>query len=434
MLENYSPFNRFGFVKGKCSEYFLLILLTAFFISIAGLLSWVNSLLVSVVILSGIVHWHQKSRPIPQSVKHYYAISVVFFLYLCFTVFMYEPLVFFENRFEPFRYLVLWWLVFYFFLNWFDDEALLFKALVVSGFFLFVWVVLVLIEQPHRSRGLLEDPIQRGNLAMLLGIMSLVAFFYFKRGWRFLALVAFLSGVVLSILSESRGGWLALIISVITILLVLRRLDDKDFKLGVGLILIFGSIFLLFLEQTPVPSRLERAWLDISTYFSGENLNTSLGARFEMWKVALLAFIEKPVFGWGFDSFNAVYNHYFEAHEAIKPSKASGWGQPHNDYLQFLVETGVIGFGLLMIFLLYPLKVYFNALILGLKQNQRRLVFVALLGIVMLECLLEFMLSDRNFTFRHTLYFFVTVNVMCLMFIARIKNESSEARLEKTDI
>jgi len=405
----------------KILELFLLLILASFTISVVTLSDWINSLLMVILALSVLLSFKVKPCETPDTVKKYYAISALLFLGLFFSSLTYQPLAFFENRFEPFRYLVLWWFLYYFFLSRLVNEQLLFKAIVLSGLVLLGWVVMVVIEEPNRGQGLLSTPIQRGNLGMMVGLMSLVAVFYFQGVWRWLAALAVVAGVVLSILSGSRGGWMAFFVSAITILLVQKRYNFRDFKFGLLIVFIMAVGLALFIDSTPIPQRFDQTLQSLVNYITGENLNTSLGRRIEMWKVALMAFWEKPFLGWGFDSYQAVYNQYYLSQEAIKPAKGSGWGQPHNDYLLFLVETGAVGFSLLMVFLLYPLKVYIQALLIGLKQHHHQLVFVSLLGIVMLECLLEFMLSDRNLIFRHTLYFFVTVNVMCLMFIGRLK-------------
>lgn len=76
-------------------------------------------------------------------------------------------------------------------------------------------------------------------------------------------------------------------------------------------------------------------------------VSTNSGNRWVWWKEAAGAFSDKPLGGWGAGSFGTVHLRYREV--------ALGVRQPHNVELQWLSETGVVGFvlalgGLLMLF------------------------------------------------------------------------------------
>ena len=76
-------------------------------------------------------------------------------------------------------------------------------------------------------------------------------------------------------------------------------------------------------------------------------VSTNSGNRWVWWKEAAGAFSDKPVGGWGAGSFPAVHLRYREQPLGVR--------QPHNVELQWLSETGIVGFvlalgGLLMLF------------------------------------------------------------------------------------
>jgi O-antigen ligase len=60
--------------------------------------------------------------------------------------------------------------------------------------------------------------------------------------------------------------------------------------------------------------------------------------RMDIWKDSLRMFARKPLFGWGFGTFQNVYPSFRSFYTAYFINAA------HNDYLQVLVETGLVGF------------------------------------------------------------------------------------------
>lgn len=60
-----------------------------------------------------------------------------------------------------------------------------------------------------------------------------------------------------------------------------------------------ASIGISQLPNNRIMERINVAQKDIQLYLDKNNGNTSLGARFEMWKSAIAMAKEKPLFGWG---------------------------------------------------------------------------------------------------------------------------------------
>jgi O-antigen ligase len=63
--------------------------------------------------------------------------------------------------------------------------------------------------------------------------------------------------------------------------------------------------------------------------------------RLTIWKGAILLFNERPFFGFGLDTFRAVFPLMHEM-------KDKGVGSWHNDYLQVLVESGLVGLAIFL--------------------------------------------------------------------------------------
>ena len=84
-------------------------------------------------------------------------------------------------------------------------------------------------------------------------------------------------------------------------------------------------------------------------YFSDIMVEASMFRRLEMWRGGWKAFLDSPIFGYGF-------SNRFDAAEPYSSTLIAGHGgQLHNAYINHLVAGGVFGFILLLIVTWYPL-------------------------------------------------------------------------------
>src|SRR3954453_2088467 len=104
-------------------------------------------------------------------------------------------------------------------------------------------------------------------------------------------------------------------------------------------------------------NRVWHAFTDVKQdrqYDPARLVSTNSGNRWVWWKEAAGAFSDKPVGGWGAGSFGLVHLRYRE--------HPLGVPEPHNVELQWLSETGIVGFvlalgGLMMLFVAAGLRV-----------------------------------------------------------------------------
>ena len=144
-------------------------------------------------------------------------------------------------------------------------------------------------------------------------------------------------------LSGSRGGMVSFAAQVVLgAALMLLRGRSSERRRDLAILAVIGVIFLAWLGGSRVTQRIE------STYHSeGSTMGTTLDARFRfgIYKDTLSMFRARPVAGWGLDCFTTVFPQ-FQTFYTDRIVNAA-----HNDYLQLLAETGVIGFGLMVWFL-----------------------------------------------------------------------------------
>jgi O-antigen ligase len=148
------------------------------------------------------------------------------------------------------------------------------------------------------------------------------------------ALVAFCAVLMAStiVLSGSRGGMLSLVLEIVvfaTLTLVQRR--NPRVALGVAAVCVLVLVFLVFLGKVQVLGRLGNLGPDM---------------RLKITKDCLRMFSHRPVLGWGLGTFPNVYPGYRSFYTNLFVNEA------HNDYAQLLVETGLLGFGLMLWFLI----------------------------------------------------------------------------------
>ncbi len=100
------------------------------------------------------------------------------------------------------------------------------------------------------------------------------------------------------------------------------------------------------------PRIYESVW-EMDQYFRSGNPNDkSLAQRIEFIKASILIIKENPVFGIGTGNWKMVYDKAYEQMDSkLSPEKR---GPSHNQYLNYLVKFGIVGFVWIMVALLVP--------------------------------------------------------------------------------
>lgn len=154
----------------------------------------------------------------------------------------------------------------------------------------------------------------------VLGICQLIVIYYTAT-----------RGVILGLL----GG-----LVVMSVILAFKG-DGRVKKIGVGvialLILILIGFFSIknteFAQKSPILSRF--ATLSFSEF--------KTQGRYYVWPMAFKGIAERPVFGWGVESFNYVFNKYYDPRMF---NQEPWFDRAHNMYLDWLIAGGVLGGGL----------------------------------------------------------------------------------------
>lgn len=203
--------------------------------------------------------------------------------------------------------------------------------------------------------------IQFGNISMLTGILCLAGMGWAmvqpnRKLWLLLLSLGALGGVLGSLFSGSRGGWIGLPV----VLWVLYRAYGRDLtaplKVGALAIVIVGALCVYAAPQLGVQQRVHQAVDDIERYVSGESRTSSVGARFEMWKGASHLIIEKPLLGWGHNGYQQGMQSLGEA--GVIDSGVLQFGHAHNEFIDATAKRGILGLVALLLLYLVPLRLF----------------------------------------------------------------------------
>ncbi len=221
-----------------------------------------------------------------------------------------------------------------------------------------------LVVAPHRdafgrvSVGFI-DLITFGNTALMLGVLAALSI-----GWlgpeptwrRALKLAALLAGICASVLSGSRGGWLALPLFLAIGLLGAAQRGARRRLAWAGA----GALALAALASWRLPEihqRLALVFSNLQAFRHGDP-DTSVGIRLQLWRVALHLWWQQPWFGLGPGGFKA----------AMAPMQQAGWltplaaqfgrGEVHNEILDKTCTLGIPGLIAIVALYLVPAAIF----------------------------------------------------------------------------
>ncbi|ELI5739466.1 O-antigen ligase family protein [Vibrio fluvialis] len=194
------------------------------------------------------------------------------------------------------------------------------------------------------------NSIPYAGLAALLALIS-INFALDSKTNRLRLLFGFFSTlpIISLVITESRGVWLAFACALLVLFFNKFRFTFK--KVALLLILLSSVVFVLsgsFVEQ-----RIEQTRYEFEQIQKG-NMNTSIGLRVQMWRAAVKLADGNWLLGLG--------NEHFEKLELLykqrKITKALYDYHPphyHNQFIDSVVKSGLIGLAFLLLLLMLPL-------------------------------------------------------------------------------
>lgn len=248
-----------------------------------------------------------------------------------------------------------------------------------------------------RPQAATSNAIHYGNVSMLFGVLSLcgLEWAYAQRqrfAWMTLLLVGCLAGIFGSILSGSRGGWIAMPVCLIILAILHARIHGKRYFI-ITLTLLVGLIVAAYnMPHSPIHQRAATAVFELENFEDTGNVETSVGQRIEMWRNALDMSSQNILLGIGRTGYLA------QKQILVKEGKMSKdvgeYTNAHNDYIDALVKRGVTGLLALLTLFLIPLALFARAT----HHSPASARPFALAGVILLTCYMIFGLTTSSLT------------------------------------
>ncbi len=239
-----------------------------------------------------------------------------------------------------------------------------------------------------------------GNLTLLMGAMA-----FLTLGWQItrhwlepvVKVLAGVLGVYGSLLSQSRGGWLALPAMILVLLLVLRL----SWRVKVG-VLVLTAVALggAWASSPVIQERVELAAIELQDYAEGHNLESSIGMRMQFWQASWEMFREAPLTGVGSQNINAEFRERVARGE-MAPLGAS-YNHSHNEWFWFMASLGVPGIMALLAVYLVP----FAAFVQAARSQQPIAGTAGRMGVVVVTAYATFGLTEAMFAITMNVAFY----------------------------
>ena len=265
--------------------------------------------------------------------------------------------------------------------------------------------------------------IQSGDIAMSLGLFSFVIAFHLldvnKHKKKLVALVIFFGifGVLASLLSFARGGWVGIPILLLILIFLYRHLLSKKLLL-LGGITFLCIISVVLTTNNKLVNRLSEAQYELKLYLSGDDKVSSIGERLDMWKIGSKAFLEHPISGWSLKELDYYKKDLSDKNIVTKASIS--FSHLHNQFIDELAKKGILGGVAILGIFLVPLCSFYR------KQkkflNNKKIKLLTTLGIVHVLSTMSYCLTQAFLTHNsgNIFYFFVL-----FLFYAFMVNESA---------
>ena len=265
--------------------------------------------------------------------------------------------------------------------------------------------------------------IQSGDMSMSLGLFSFVIAFHLldvnKHNQKRVALVILFGifGVLASLLSFARGGWVGVPILLLILIFLYRHLLSKKLLL-LGGITFLCIISVVLTTNNKLVNRLSEAQYELKLYLSGDDKVSSIGERLDMWKIGSKAFLEHPISGWSLKELDYYKKDLSDKNIVTKASIS--FSHLHNQFIDELAKKGILGGVAILGIFLVPLCSFYR------KQkkflNNKKIKLLTTLGIVHVLSTMSYCLTQAFLTHNsgNIFYFFVL-----FLFYAFMVNESA---------
>lgn len=284
-------------------------------------------------------------------------------------------------------------------------------AIAVNLVYVFLTVDIVALEMGQRlGVSTLNEAWNANSIGLMASYAMVFAIYYYlffytnrtlKGRLLFIALLGFFG--IAMILSGSRKAMLIVVVSLLCYLMVSSK-SHIIRNLIIALAVVAIIIYLLF----NVPFLYDNIGYRFDTLFSmiqGTGGDKSVLGRQDMVEVGLRAFWNRPIFGYGINCFKDIYG-----------SVSGRVVYAHNNYIELMVDVGIVGVAAYYGYLLY--------ILVATKKRTKDLIFA-------FSLLLSILVTDYGIVSYYDGFIqYVLCVVICILYTSRNNCENNNASLE----
>ena len=238
-------------------------------------------------------------------------------------------------------------------------------------------------------------PIQFGNIALLFGVLCTVRAL---ANWRWslfngAMVLGAIAGVAASVFSQTRGGWLAVLLILSWVLTQATRGWARTKRWGLSALFAVVLAVPVLQPNGIVQQRIGEAAAEVNAFFETGKQDTSVGARLAMWRVAVQSIGDAPWIGHGNQGWTEVRDAAI-ANGALSSFSAK-FGHLHNEYLNVAFKRGLIGLAFYLGMLVLPMLYFFK---LYLHHANAEVRALAMAGMVVSMMFMDFAVTQSFLT------------------------------------
>ena len=234
-------------------------------------------------------------------------------------------------------------------------------------------------------------PIQFGNIALLFGVLCMVrAMADLRWSWMNMFLwLGFAAGLAASVWSQTRGGWVAVLLVFVWILSNATK-TWPPVKRGAAAFALFMVLAIPAVQPNGVvQSRIAETVSEVHNYLENGKQDTSVGARLAMWRVGIEGLQHAPWLGLGDQGWLDLRNAAVA--DGRLNSFSAGFTHLHNEYLNEAFKGGLVGLALYLALYLVPMLIFFKHYLHDERAEVRAL---AMAGMVIPMMFMDFGLTQ----------------------------------------
>lgn len=214
-------------------------------------------------------------------------------------------------------------------------------------------------------------------LSSYLVIIIPISLYYYIEQEKLYGIVSFSILFLALLCTNTRGGWLAILISIILYFIMTIKKAKKYKKRWfiVFLVIIFILMFFLYATNFQFLKRFVSPIVDLKELVVNKDMSAGSN-RVYVWDKTIKLIKEKPIFGYGLDNMYIAMDMKYRDIITNDFGRYRNWDKAHNEYLNIAVSSGIPS---LLIYLSFIFIIIYNGINNMKRSSLHRALFISLI-------------------------------------------------------